>query len=88
MREEIIKYIDVYHVQPDAGEAGPNYWAGFVYLKEDYERQQKKGEAAEPIQPIDVWAAADEVTLLSRVKVVHPSLLIGMTDGEVLSLPF
>lgn len=77
------RYINVLHDKEN------NIWVGFVYNGDAFEEFQKaeEGSGAE-LKPIDVYAALDEVVLLSRIKKEHSALLIGNTDGEVQSIPW
>jgi hypothetical protein len=72
------KYIEVYKDTENNG-----YWFAMVYGKEEYEQSTEQDQPT----AIDVFAAIDELALLTRVQYVHHPIVIAYTDGEVKDVP-
>ena len=82
-RDDFVKYVHIHY------DADNKIWYGLIYAKRAYEAWQDSIIKDEDLpDPIDVLAAIDEVTLLSRIKLLYPAISIGYTDGKTEFLPY
>lgn len=72
--DPFVKYVEVYKDTDNNG-----YWFAMVYGKEAFEQSTEE----DPPSPIDVFAAMDEVGLLTRIQRVYLPIIIAHTDGDV-----
>jgi len=54
-------------------------WLVYVFNQEQWDAEQSEGESK---GWLDVFAAKDEVSALSRAKMQYPDFIIGYTEGE------